>query len=139
MRKFGPTLIALALAVALPSTEYAKGAQRGAIEGAERVAEAGGPAGAAMGGGAGGVVGERAGLLDVDQWPRFREYVIRQHYVSNHYDRPVAVGDILPGPAEYYAIPPEFRVRGYYRYAIVNDHTVIVDLPGTRVVMQVID
>jgi hypothetical protein len=37
MRKFGPTLIALALAVALPSTEYAKGAQRGAIEGAERI------------------------------------------------------------------------------------------------------
>ncbi len=43
MRKLGPTLIALPLAVALPSTEYAKGAQRGAIEGAERVAEAGGP------------------------------------------------------------------------------------------------
>jgi hypothetical protein len=72
MRKLGPTLIALALAVALPSTEYAKGAQRGAIEGTERVAEAQGPAGAAIGGGAGGVVGERAGLLDVDLWPRFQ-------------------------------------------------------------------
>jgi hypothetical protein len=66
------------------------------------------------------------------------EYVIRQHYVSNHYDRPVAVGDILPGPAEYYSIPPEFRVRGYYRYAIVNDRTVIVD-PAIRVVVEVVD
>ncbi|MGI8570961.1 MAG: DUF1236 domain-containing protein [Methylocella sp.] len=138
MRKLGLILSALALAVAFPSARYAQGAPRGAIEGAERVAEAGGPAGAAIGGGVGGVVGGSAGLLSVDQWPRFREYVIHQRYVSNHYDRTVAVGDMLPGPAEYYDVTPEFGVRGYYRYAIVHDRTVIVD-PGTRVVVQVID
>jgi hypothetical protein len=138
MRKLGPILNALALSVALPSAGYTQGALRGAIGGAERVAEAGGPADTAMGGRAGGIVGGRAGLLDVDQWPRFREYVSHQHLVSNHYDRPVAVGDVLPGPVEYYDIPPEFGVRGYYRYAIVNDRTVIVD-PALRVVVEVVD
>ena len=136
MRKLGPILNALALSVALPSAGYTQGALRGAIGGA--VAEAGGPADTAMGGRAGGIVGGRAGLLDVDQWPRFREYVSHQHHVSNHYDRPVAVGNVLPGPAEYYDIPPEFGVRGYYRYAIVNNRTVIVD-PTLRVVVEVVD
>ena len=65
MRKLGPIL--------------RQGALRGAIGGAERVAEAGRPADTAMGGRAGGIVGGRAGLLDVDQWPRFRENVIHQH------------------------------------------------------------
>ena len=80
MRKLGLILNALALSVALPSAGYTQGALRGAIGGA--VAEAGVPADTAMGGRAGGIVGARAGLLDVDQWPRFREYVIHQHLVS---------------------------------------------------------
>jgi hypothetical protein len=117
MRKLGPILSALA--VPLPSAGYAQGAPHYAIEGAEPGTEMAGAAGAANGG----VVGERAGLLSVDRGPR---YVIHHHYVSNHYDR-TAVGDVLPGPAEYYDIPPEFGVRGSYRYAVVNDRTVIVD------------
>jgi hypothetical protein len=44
----------------------------------------------------------------------------------------------LPGSAEYYDIPPEFGEHGYYRYAIVNDRTVIV-APLRRVVVQVVD
>src|SRR5271170_4334726 len=99
MRKLGPIFNALALSVALPSAGFTQGALRGAIADAERVAEAGGPADSAMGGRAGGIVGGRAGLLDVDKWPRFREYVLHQHHESNRYDRPVAVGDVLPGPA----------------------------------------
>jgi hypothetical protein len=95
----------------------------------------GGPAVATIGGAVGGVV---AGLMGVDQRPRFHEYVIQQHRVSNRYNQPVAVGDVLPGPAQYYDIPPEFGEHGYYRYAIVNDRTVIVD-PLTRVVVQVVD
>jgi hypothetical protein len=98
----------------------------------------GDPAVATIGGVDGGVVVGGAGLMAVDQWPRFREYVIQQHNVSNRYNQPVAVGDELPGPAEYYDIPPEFGEHGYYRYAIVNDRTVIVD-PLRRVVVQVVD
>jgi hypothetical protein len=100
-----------------------------------RGTEMGGPAVATIGGAVGGVV---AGLMGVDQRPRFHEYVIQQHRVSNRYNQPVAVGDVLPGPAQYYDIPPEFGEHGYYRYAIVNDRTVIVD-PLTRVVVQVVD
>ena len=103
-----------------------------------RRAEMGDPAAATIGGVDGGVVVGGTGLMAVDQWPRFREYVIQQHHVSNRYNQPVAVGDELPGPAEYYAIPPEFGEHGYYRYAIVNDRTVIVD-PLRRVVVQVVD
>ena len=104
----------------------------------QRRAEMGDPAVATIGGVDGGVVVGGAGLMAVDQWPRFREYVIQQHHVSNRYNQPVAVGDELPGPAEYYDIPPEFGEHGYYRYAIVNDRTVIVD-PLRRVVVQVVD
>jgi Protein of unknown function (DUF1236) len=120
MRKLGPILGALA--VALPSAGYAQGAPHYAIEGAEPGTEMAGAAGAVNGGV---VVRERAGLLSVDRWPRL--YVIHHHYVSNHYDRTVTVGDVLPGPAEYYDIPPEFGVRGSYRYAVVKDRTVIVN------------
>ncbi len=104
-----------------------------------RRAEMGDPAAVVtIGGVDGGVVVGGAGFMAADQWPRFREYVIQQHHVSNRYNQPVGVGDELPGPAEYYDIPPEFGEHSYYRYAIVNDRTVIVD-PLRRVVVKVVD
>ena len=103
MRKLGPILNALALSVALPSAGYTQGALRGAIGGAERVAEAGGPADTAMGGRAGGIVGGRAGLLDVDQWPRFREYV------TTNILCPISM--IGPSPlAMFYQDPPNITI-----------------------------
>jgi hypothetical protein len=53
-------------------------------------------------------------------------------------DGGVVVGGAGLMAAEYYDIPPEFGEHGYYRYAIVNDRTVIVD-PLRRVVVQVVD
>lgn len=126
-----------ALAVTIPTSGHAQDSLNGA-SGVEPQIEKVSPGGAVSGHVVDGVVGERAGLLALDQWPRFREYVSRQHYVSNHYDQAIIVGEVLPGPAEYYEIPPEFGMRSSLRYAIANDKPVIVD-SSTRVLVQVID
>lgn len=77
------------------------------------------------------------GLLAPDQRPRFRAYVLEHRRPSYRYERQVAVGVVLPEDVTYYDIPTEFGVRTY-RYAIINDRTVLVD-PRTRTVVQVLE
>lgn len=100
------------------------GAERGAREG-DRL---GGPVGAIVGG----TVGGLAGILGVDQRPRFRSYVVEQRRPSYRYQGDVRVGAELPeAGVTYYEVPQEYGVRDY-RYTVVNDRPVLVD-PRTRV------
>jgi Protein of unknown function (DUF1236) len=120
--------------LASPLAALAQGVPQGAQRGAEEGSALGGPVGGAIGG----VAGRIGGLLSVGQAPRFHNYVIREHrsvYIPGVI--PEAGMILPPGGIIYYAVPPEFRVALRYRYAIVNDHVVLIN-PGTREVVQVI-
>ena len=125
---------AAALALLLPIAAYAQGGvAAGATAGAIGGAVVGGPVGAVVGGVGGAVVG---GITDANT-PRFREYVVREHHPSYHYDREVVVGAELPmAGVTYYEIPREYGPTEY-RYTIVNDRTVLVD-PKTHRIIQII-
>jgi hypothetical protein len=85
----------------------------------------------------GGVVGGVAGVLGVDQRPRFRTYVVEQRRPSYAYREEVRVGTVLPDEVTYYEVPAEYGVRGY-RYTVVNGRTVLVE-PRSHRVVEVID
>ena len=122
-------------AVALPMAAQAQGTVRGAQEGAQEGGRDAGPIGAIVVGAAVGTVG---GILGVEERPRFREYVVREHVPSYRYDSDLRVGAVLPESGiTYYDVPPEYHVTGY-RYTYVNEHPVLVD-PQTRRVVQIID
>jgi hypothetical protein len=78
-------------------------------------------------------------VVGVEDWPRFREYVVRQGLPGYRIREDVGVGYVLPerGVA-LYDVPRTYRVRPGYRYTIVNDVPVIVD-PRSRRVVEVID
>lgn len=130
---------AAALAAAFPLSAYAQGVVGGSERGAAEGGAAAGPVGAVVGGVVGGVTGGVAGLLGVDERPRFREYVVREHVPSYTYREPVAVGAVLPEEGvRYYDVPSDYqRARGY-RYTVVNGRTVLVE-PRTRRVIEVIE
>ena len=110
------------------------GAQQGARDG-ERAA---GPVGGVVGGVVGAVGGGVAGLLGLDQRPRFREYVVTQKHRTFTYDRDVVIGAELPRDGvTYYEMPAEYGVREY-RYTTVNGRTVLVD-PHTGRIVDIID
>lgn len=153
MRKIiiGVALASLAASVPLAASAQvlqgtANGAQRGADEGDAAAGPIGGIVGGVVGAGVGaatGAVGTATGivggLFGEEDRPRFHEYVEQRHEQSYAYDGAVRVGTVLParGP-EFYAVPNEFRVDRRYRYARVNDQTVIVD-PRTHRIVQIID
>jgi hypothetical protein len=117
-----------------PIGAQAQGVVGGAANGADQGDKAAGPVGAVVGG----VAGAVAGVLGVDQRPRFREYVVREHRPSFRYTDDVRVGAVLPvDGVEYYDVPPEYGVTGY-RYAVVNNETVLID-PRTHAIVQVIE
>jgi hypothetical protein len=125
---------AAALALLLPVAAYAQvGVAAGATAGAVGGAVVGGPVGAVVGGVGGAVVG---GIADANT-PKFREYVVREHHPSYHYDREVVVGAELPAAGvTYWEVPREYGTTEY-RYTIVNDRTVLVD-PKTHRIIQII-
>jgi hypothetical protein len=128
----------LAAALALPAAAQAQGTVRGAQEGAAQGDRAAGPVGAIVGGTVGAAVGTVGGILGVEERPRFREYVVREHVPSYRYDNDLRVGAVLPeSGVTYYDVPAEYHVTGY-RYTYVNEHPVLVD-PRTRRVVQIID
>jgi hypothetical protein len=134
--------VALAAIAATPASFYARGALAqgaigGAAEGAREGSRDAGPIGGAVGGVVGGAVGAAAGLLGIDQGPRFREYVVREHRRSFRYDEPVRVGAVLPEEGvEFYDVPREYG-ETHYRYTVVDDEPVLVD-PRTRKIVQII-
>jgi hypothetical protein len=108
----------LALAAALiiaPTLTFAQnpgGAAAGGVGGAA--------AGAAVGGPVGAVVGGAAGLIVGSTLPSHPSVV---------YDRPIVVGQALPGDYTYYPVPQ----HNEYSYIIVNNRRVIVDRRTHRV------
>ncbi len=129
---------AIVALLALPMTAQAQGTVRGAQEGAAAGGAAAGPLGAVVGGTLGAAAGTVGGILGVDERPRFREYVEREHRPSFRYDGDVRVGAVLPpGSVRLYAVPREYHARNY-RYAVVNDRPILVD-PRTRRIVEVIE
>ncbi|PSC05248.1 hypothetical protein SLNSH_09900 [Alsobacter soli] len=129
---------ALAAMIAMPVAAQAQssgGAAAGATAGAVGGAVVGGPVGAVVGGATGAVVG---GTLAGADETRFKEYVVREHRPSVRVKEKVAVGATLPSTVEYYEVPASVGVKTTYRYAVVNDQTVLVD-PHTHKIVQVID
>jgi Protein of unknown function (DUF1236) len=133
------SLAIAALITALPCVAYAQGTVRGAEEGAAAGGRAAGPVGAIVGGAVGAATGTVGGILGVEERPRFREYVIREHRPSFAYRGDVRIGTVLPERGiRFYAVPSEYHVRPGYRYAIVNDVPVIVE-PRSRRIVEVIE
>ena len=136
MLKFGVALLSLSLLA--PIGAQAQGVVRGAADGANQGDAVAGPVGALVGGVVGGVTGGIDGLLGIDQRPRFHDYVMREHHPSYRYSDAVMTGAILPEDGVvYYDVPPEYGVTPY-RYAVVNDETVLVD-PKTRAIVQIVN
>ena len=132
--KFGVVLISLMA----PIGAHAQGVVDGAANGADRGNAAAGPVGAVVGGVVGGVTGGVNGLLGIDQRPRFRDYVVREHRPSYRYSQDVRTGAILPMEGvQYYEVPSEYGATPY-RYAVVNDQTVLVD-PATGRIVQIVN
>ena len=131
------------LAIATASGAFAQnngaagGAAAGAATGAVGGAIVGGPVGAVVGGAAGAVVGGVTGGLTTEDRTYVRTYVEKHPRPSVRYDREVVVGETLPSTVTYYRIEgrPELKT---YEYAVVNDHTVLVD-SNTRKIVEVID
>jgi len=122
-----------------PALAHGQGTIRGAEEGAAAGGTAGGPIGAIVGGTVGAATGTVGAILGVDERPRFRGYVVREHVPSYTYREEIHVGTVLPEREVIYReVPSEFHVRPGYRYAVVNDRPVIVE-PRTRRVVEIID
>jgi len=138
MNKSLLTIAALFVAT-LPYAAHAQGTGRGAEEGAAAGERAAGPLGAIVGGTVGAATGTVGGILGVEERPRFREYVIREHHASFAHRDEVRIGAVLPERGVIlYAVPREYHARPGYRYAIVNDRPVIVE-PRTRRIVEIIE
>lgn len=134
--RLGVSLLAVVLAT---SAALAQGTVRGAEEGAAAGGNAAGPLGAVVGGAVGAATGTVGGILGVDDRPRFREYVVREHRPSYRYSEELRVGAVLPeSGVTYYDVPAEYHVRPGYAYTYVNDRPVLVERRTHRVV-EVID
>jgi hypothetical protein len=131
--------IAATVMVALPFTAQAQGPVRGAQEGAAAGDRAAGPVGAIVGGAVGAATGTVGAILGVDDRPRFREYVVREHRPSYRFRGEVQVGAVLPERGvRLYEVPREYHARPGYRYAVVNDVPVIVE-PRSRRIVEIIE
>ena len=136
------TFLAIAATVAvavLPMAAHAQGAIRGAEEGAAAGDRAAGPVGAVVGGTVGAAAGTVDAILGVEDRPRFREYVARERRASYRFRDELRVGAVLPAQGvTLYEVPREYHIKPGYRYAVVNDHAVIVE-PSSRRIVEIID
>jgi hypothetical protein len=83
------------------------------------------------------VVGDAEGIPP-DQFPAFRQYVIREHVPEYTIPDRVVVGGVLPETGvTYYDVPQTYGMTPY-RYTVVNGQTILVE-PRTRRIVQVID
>lgn len=163
----GSILMALALAPAVAQAQILQDTQNGLQNGAAQGNAAAGPLGGIVGGAVGaglgaatgavgtatgiatgavngaagvatGAVNGAAGILGADQ-PRFNTYVEGENLPSYAYRRPLRVGAVLPRTGlTYYPVPSDYPNAQRYRYARVNDRTVLVD-PRTRRVVEILD
>ena len=105
----------------------AGGARSGQATGNAVAGPVGGAVGGIVGGVVGGVTGGVASVLGVEQRPRFREYVVREHPTSYTYDQDLVVGTTLPeSGVTYYDVPAEYNARGAH-YTMINGRIVLVE------------
>lgn len=131
--------VATFVLVSSPFVANAQGVVRGADEGAAAGDWAAGPPGAIVGGAVGPAAGTVGGFLGIEDRPRFREYVVREHWPSFYYPDEVYMGMVLPERGVMlYEVPREYHVTPGYRYAIVNDRPVIVE-SRTRRIVEIIE
>lgn len=124
------TAVIVAAIAFVPGLALAQGAtQRGAADGAAAGGQIGGPVGAAVGGTVGAAVGAA-----VDIPAAVIGTITGAHQPSVVVEEEIVVGRPLPRGVELYPVP-NYR---QYRYAVVNDHRVIVE-PRTRRVLRIID
>lgn len=129
--------IAATTIVALPLTAHAQGPAT--VEGAAAGGRAAGPVGAVVGGTFGAAVDVADTILGVDEWPRFREYVVRERVPSYRYREEIRVGAVLPSRGvRFYEVPAEYHVGPGYRYTVINDQPVIVE-PRSRRIVEIIE
>lgn len=84
------------------------------------------------------IVEDPAPGIAAEQWPAFREYVVRERLPNYAIPGDVVVGTVLPEMGvTFYDVPQSFAVTPY-RYTVVNGETVLVE-PRTRRIVQVID
>jgi hypothetical protein len=76
--------------------------------------------------------------IPAEQFPAFRQYVIREHVPEYTIPDRVAVGSVLPETGvTYYDVPQTYGMTPY-RYTVVNGRTILVE-PRTRRIVQVIE
>jgi non-ribosomal peptide synthetase component E (peptide arylation enzyme) len=76
--------------------------------------------------------------IPADQFPAFRQYIIREHVPEYTIPDRVAVGSVLPETGvTYYDVPQTYGMTPY-RYTVVNGQTILVE-PRTRRIVQVIE
>jgi hypothetical protein len=135
MKIIAMTNVALLAALTVPVAAYGQGTIRGAEEGAAAGGRAGGPLGAIVGGTVGAATGTVGGILGIDDRPRFRDYVVREHRPSFHYSEEIHPGIVLPQRSvRLYDVPTEYHVRPAYAYTVINETPVIVERRTRRVV-----
>jgi hypothetical protein len=84
------------------------------------------------------VVGGDAVGIPADQFPAFRQYVIREHVPEYTIPDRVVVGGVLPDAGvTYYDVPQTYGMTPY-RYTVVNGQTILVE-PRTRRIVQVVE
>jgi hypothetical protein len=147
----GSLIAALSVLPLTVQAQVLQGTENGAAEGAAQGNAAAGPIGGLVGGAVGAGVGAATGavgtatgivgsIFGADERPRFHDYVEQEHYPSYRWRHPLRVGAVLPRRGvTLYDVPEEYRgAHGRYRYARVNDRTVLVD-PRSRRVVDIID
>ena len=75
--------------------------------------------------------------IAVEVAPEVREYVVREGRSSVRVDSDIIVGATLPETVDVYEIE-DVPTGASYRYAVVNDRSVIVE-PRSRRVMEILD
>jgi Protein of unknown function (DUF1236) len=93
--------------------------------GGDSNSSADGPASSAIGG------------LTLEDKSYMREYHSKRKYPSIKYEDEISVGRILPETGSYYPIEGRQSLDGY-KYAVINNKTVIID-SNTRRIIEIID
>ncbi len=115
---------AVLMAVAMPLAAYAQGG--------------GVAAGAAVGATGGVTVVAAAGasvtIITDANTPKFREFIVKEHHPSYAYKGELVIGAELPATGvTYYEVPREYGMTEF-RYTIVNDRAVLVDVKTHKIV-----
>jgi hypothetical protein len=83
------------------------------------------------------VVEDEPGIA-ADQYPAFREYIVRERVPDYVVPGRITVGTILPeAGVTFYDVPTSIAATPY-RYTVVNGSTVLVE-PRTRRVVQIVE